>query len=363
MTAEVVAVRVARRALTAQEVPALRELYGLERLPLADARVEIELRGVPTAVVNALRRAVLDEMPGHALQVPPDGFDAAATTESFMLPQFVNQRLALIPLRPQVPAEVAVRLRLRLAADNPGPTLRAVYTGDLEVAAGAMPEPLFNPTFTLCTLQPGKSIRIEGIRIASGFGRDDAAFMVTRRAAYRHLDLPQHSPEDTHDSAGAAVDLSGYKVSCLVADPRHHLLTATVPATGPDPAEARAVFADACAHLIERLRLVQAVVGGRAEGRRGARGARYTVVDLESGLAEGLLRVPGETYTLGELLRRAVYERTPDIASVVYDVVAHENLLSFSLRHAGDVTRVLLDAAQHCVATFEAIQRGIAAAR
>jgi hypothetical protein len=383
---EVVRVSIFRNEVTAANVPELRELFGLERLPLAKSRVEIELKGVPTAVVNALRRVSLDEMPGHALQVPPDGFDTAQTSECFMLPQFVDQlRIALVPLRPQIPAEVAERLRLTLDVTNTGASATTVYSGDLEVAEGSMPEPLFNPTFELCTLQPGKRIVIRGIRVATGYGRDNAQFNVTRCAAFRHLDLPQHPEKETHEAGGAAVDQSGYMVSCLVADPRHHVLSAIVPATVANPAEARAVFVDACANIKDRLRLILSTVERRGALYRDAtaespeelaaslralsiregpsRGVQYTVVQLESGLSEGILQVPGETPTIGELLRRAVYELTPTISNITYDIVSHENRMILSLRHTEDVTKILLDAIRHGIATFDAIQRGIRDAR
>jgi hypothetical protein len=96
MVVEVVRVGIERDELTAEKIPALRDLFRLERLPLAESRVEIEIRGVPTAVVNALRRVVTDEMPGFALQVPADGFDASETSEAFMLPQPPG-KLALFP--------------------------------------------------------------------------------------------------------------------------------------------------------------------------------------------------------------------------------------------------------------------------
>lgn len=362
--AEVVRVAVAREELTAAAVPALRELFRLERLPLAEARVEIELRGVPTAAVNALRRAVTDEMPGHCLQVPADGFDGALTTDPFMLPQFCCPRIALLPLRPQIPADVVAALRLELDVANPGASALAVYAGDLTVAAGAMAEPLFNPTFKLGFLQPGKRIVIRGIYISTGFGRDNGAYIVARRAAFRHLDVAQHAVAETHEAGGAAADWSGYKESCLVASPRHHVLTASIPAAAADLGEVRAVFADACAHIKERLRLASTTVERRpaADGARRA-GAQFTVVQLQEGLSEGVLQIPGETHTVGELLRRAVYELSPDIVFVAYTVVSHENRLNFVLRSTEDVAGVLLAAARHCIATFDAIQRGISAAR
>lgn len=374
MPAKVVRVTVERRGLRGAALAALRELFHLERLPLAPARVEVEIEGVPTAVVNALRRTVLDEMPGRALQVPPDGFDTEATTEEFMLPQFVSGRIAFIPLRPQVPLETVRHLRLELDATNTGAVCRDVYAGDLTVVGGSMPEPLFNPTFKLATLQPGKRLVIRGIQIVTGYGRDFAAFNVTHRAAHRHLDVAQHPREATHlpgdpaegaapaaGARGSAVDLSGYTASCLVSNPRHHVVSAVVAATPPDPSEARSVFVDGCSNIIERLRLVATTVESDADAPAG-RGATYAVVQLEGGLAEGVLQVPGETDTIGELLRRAVYEEDPEVSYVAYVVVDHENRLVLTVRHVEDVTRLLVAAVRQSIATFEEIRRGIGTA-
>jgi hypothetical protein len=361
----VIRVTITRSELTAEKAPALRELFGLAALPLAPARVEVEIAGVPTAAVNALRRAVTDEMPGRALQVPAEGgFDTARTSDLFMLAEFVCPRIALMPLRAQIPAEVVARLRLRLEAANDTASEMAVYAGDLAVAEGAMPEPLFNPTFKLAFLQPGKRLVVEGIHIATGRGRDDGAFLVGRRACLRHLDLPQHEERETHEPDGAAADLSGYKVSSLVANPRHHLLSVVLPAVGPDPGEARAVLVDACANVKERLGLVAAAVEHGEGGARG--GVQYTVVGLEAGLSEGVLLVPGETHTIGNLVCRAVYEHYPDIANVAYLCIAHENVLRLTVRHVGsakEVTGILLGAVRRCIDTFDALQRGIASSR
>jgi DNA-directed RNA polymerase subunit L len=363
-TAEVVRVEITRKELTAAEVPALRELFDLERLPLAQAHVKIEIKGVSTAVVNALRRAATDEMLGYALEVPVDGFSVQDTTELMMLPQFVNQRIALLPLRAQAAAGVADKLRLQLDRTNRDASTLAVYAGDLEIVEGEMPEPLFNPTFKLAVLQPGKRLVIRGIRVAAGYGRDNGAFLVARRAAYGHRDIPQHTEAETHEADGAAADSSGYKESSLVANPRHHVLTATLAATSPNLAETRAVFADACANVKDRLLLLRSTVERQtgAPGGFAHRGVQYTVVQLETGLSEGVLQVPGETYTIGELLRRAVYELAPDVPFVAYVVSSHENRMNFTVRHTEDVTRLLLGAIRDSIAIFDALQRGIVSA-
>jgi DNA-directed RNA polymerase subunit L len=352
-------VSIARREL---RHPLLKSVFRLDRLPLANSEVEIEIEGVPTAVVNALRRTVLDEMVGHCLQVPDGGFDSRLTTDVFMLPQFVNDRVACVPLRPRIAADIVERLRLTLDVSNTTPEVLPFYTGDFKVAPGCgvkLTEPLFNPTFKLGFLQPGKRIVLRDVRIATGRGRDHGAFCVARRAAHRHLDLPEHTRAETHERGGVALDLSGYKVSSLVATPRHHVLRATVPATSANPAEVRAVFADACATVAARLLFVAAAL----DARDAADGVQYSVVVLDDGLSEGTLVVPGETPTIGELLRRAIYDATPEIAYVSQIVVDHENCLRVTVRHTGDVTRLLRDAVASSVETFSRLGKGILAAR
>jgi len=369
MPVEVVSVRLDRRPVTSEAVPELYELFKLRELPLAKTGVEIELRGVSTAVVNALRRAALDEMPGRALKVPPDGFSFELSTDPFMLPEFVGQRLASIPLRCQISPDTVAGARLQLDVTNHSATALSVYAGDLTFIGAAPREPLFNPTFRLATLCPGKRIVINGIYIDIGYGRDNATYNVVRRAALRHLDVAQHTDAEMREEYGKdgkrnpVADLSGYKVSCMVADPRHHVLRAVVPATSPAPAETRAVFADACANIRERLQLVAAAVE-QAGAPAGARhGIQYTVIQLEGGLTEGVLQVPGETYTIGELLKRTVFELEPGISSVTSLVISHENRLEVTIQHTDDVTKLLRAAIQRAIETFDTIRQGITDAR
>lgn len=361
----VAALRMERHQLTRAQVPELWDLYRMEQLPLRPTKIELELQGVPTAVANALRRAVLDEMEGRALQVPEGGFNVAETTERFMLPQFVNKRISLLPLGLQISPETVATLRLRLDSINETATLKTVYAGDLAVTAGHMPTPLFNPTFPLCTLEPGNRIVIDGIRITAGYGRASSIYNVACQGVSLPLDIGRLDRKETHEAGGSAVDESGFTVSCLVANPRHHLLRAVFPATSANYAsEVRATLADACSAVLGRLRLVAAAASrsGAEDGELG-RGIMYTVVRLEDGLTEGQLLLPGETDTIGGLLKRAVFDGTPGISFVEYAVASHENVLKLTIRHTGDVTQALLAGAGWCIAAFEAIRRGILASR
>lgn len=351
--AAVEAFAVAHHAVTADAVPALRELFGLARLPLGNSEAALTVRGrdVSTQVVNALRRTLSDEMPGLALTVPPDGFDGALSTDEFMLPQFVVQRIRLVPIRQGLPHGEWKGLRLALDVTNTTTDVLPVYTGDLTLTAGALSAPLFNPTFELAALQPGRRLVVRDIQVAQGFGGAHVSFQVARRTAFAHLDLEQWGDEDVRGPKGDARDLSGYRASCLVADPRHHRLTAVLPATTANPAEARAAFLAACANLRERLRLVETAVARLPAG---------AALDVGGGLRELAVDLPNETHTVGALLCRVVLDALPDVELVAYRTVPHEARIAVTLRCRGDPAAVAGAAARRAAAVFAAIAEGIA---
>lgn len=362
----VVRVNVNRQVIESRDVPELSELFNLNKLPLGPSNVEIELKNVPTAVVNGLRRVVTDELPGYALSVPADGFDIEQTTDVYMLPQFVNKRISLLALRTQISDKIISTLRLKLDVSNTSTAVLAVYSGDLEVVTGKITEPLFNPTTKLCTLQPGKRIVINDIRITSGLGRNDAIYNVACHTSFKHLDIPQFTDDEIRAKNGIAAEQSGYTVSSLISNPSHHVLMACLPATTARISEVRATFADACAVIKGRLRLIGTTVERKSDTPSGGfahRGVQYTVVNLEDGLTEGVVRVPGETYTIGEIMRRTIFDLTPDIVNISLIVESHNNVMILTVRHTSDVTSIIMSAVDHAISTFDAIQIGITDAK
>jgi hypothetical protein len=348
---EVVRVSLKRNELTAKNVPALRELFGLEKLPLAETVVELEIKGVSTAIASAIRRAVTDEMPGKALQVPPDGFSFDDTTDPYMLPPYVNQRVSLIRLRSQISPDIVEGLELELDVSNSSTSVLSVYAGDMKIVKGVLTEPLFNPTYKLATLQPGKRIVIRGIRITNGFGRDDAVYNVSCCGVNLPLDVEQFTHAEMCEEKGPAADWSGYKVSSLVANPRHHLVRTILPATTAVPAESRVILVDACANIVGRLRRIAGAVSGSAA----LHGIRLTIAQLEGGLSQGVLRIPSETATIGAVLTRTLFE-----AGV--SCVSHTGSLVITVDYAGDVGALISKSIQDAIKVFDTIRDGIAQA-
>jgi len=154
------------------------------------------------------------------------------------------------------------------------------------------------------------------------------------------------------EEKGVAADWSGYKVSSLVSRPRHHLVRGILPATAPIEAESRIVLIDACANVISRLRKILGAVSGNE-----LHGIRLTVAQLDGGLSQGTLLVPGETATIGELLTRTI----ADMEKVAY--VAHTASLSVTVNYAGDVAELIHKAIKAVIVTFEEIQAGISETR
>ena len=358
------AVRIQR--LVVGEADELRELTGLDALPFISVNVQVELRGVPTAMANALRRVLCDESRGRCLVVgkPPS---TTGTDDPHLIDEFVMSRISQIALRARVPDDVARNVRFGVEVRNSSAGVATVWSGDLRVTAGTLTEPIFDPTYEIAVLQPGKVFRAEDIRIEEGFGRDFSGFQVGVRAALRPLDLAEAPRAETHEAGGAAADKSGFAESSLVANPRHHLVSVTLPVVPDGDAgvdDVRTVLGDACRNLKERLRLAKsAFEGGGAGGAAATGGSRFTSIALEADLAEGVLRVKGETHTLGNLLARMVCETTPDVSNAFYRCAAHESEMVLTVRHSEDVAGVVLRAIDHAYAVVDAVQQGIAGAR
>jgi DNA-directed RNA polymerase subunit L len=349
------------------------------RLPLAPTRLIVELRGVPTATANALRRVLAGEMRGCALTFDHSGLTRQRFTDPFMLDDsFVRTRLRMIPLRPGISAAAVRTLRWALEASNPSENVLTVFAGDLVLTEGARDlegPPLFNPTHEIAFLQPGACLSIHGIRLQEGAAALDAAYAVTSRASLRPLDLAEHPRAATHAAGGAAADESGFVESSFVADPRAHRVMATIPAAPGGRAPAIGVAVEACTVILDRLRTVQGVLEA-AMARPALDGAglafrcRDSSVLITPGPAgiRGALSVKNETDTIGNLLARTIFEMVPDIGYVGYTCVPHERQMVLTVEHSVStphelLREVFLRATALASATFDRIRGGIRASR
>lgn len=336
-------------------IPSMKKIIGIDKLPLANTYVSIEIKGISTAYINAFRRTSIDEIIGYALQVPVD-MDWRDTTDEFMLPQFVVQRISMIPLKLNLGIDFG-KITFDLIAENNTTSVMSVYSRDLKLITGKLSEPIFNPTFKICILQPGRKIVIKGIYIGSGIGKDNSAFQRVKCGAYRHLDIPQYDRKDTHEPDGKMTDFSGYKISSMEANPKHHLYTCIIPATNEDNAEIKSLFVEVCNNIKERLRYILSYIESTINNESISQGIEYSIFQLTEGTYEGILQVNNETHTIGELIRRTIYDLIPDIINVKYVIILHDNKLRITIQYKEHVTGILIKALKYCIATFDSLQQ------
>ena len=153
-------------------------------------------------------------------------------------------------------------------------------------------------------------------------------------------------------------NFSGYKISSLIATPKHHLFTAIIPATGINESEINNILIAVCDNIISRLRLISTSIE-KINSINGnintTNGIQFTILESTSGLEKGILIIPNETYTIGTILSRAIYDLNPDIAIVTS--LVYENKVELVIQHTENVTSILGDAIQYCISIFNTIKK------
>lgn len=355
-------------------LPEYRELMKIKEPPLTNCHVTLEIKGVATAVANAIRRVPIDELKHHALYIHAyraENEEKRIQEDPFMNEQVLSQRIKNIPLRPRIPDNIVKNARFRLMIENKSDSTKTVMSGDISVVDGiqksgtASEKILFNPTAELAFIQPGYCIYVHDIRIREGYGKIDGVFRAACLGRLKHLDIPEAPAKETHPRGAPRADESGYLVSTLVADPRHHQIGFTIPATGPDPEEAIGVIVASCANIIERLRAV--LIGLKevnaatvdAAPKRGE-GIHFTLI--EGDISEGILWVSAETHTIGNLIKRMIFELKPSIVFVDYTCIQHENGIRVTIKDRSDVVKLARDGVQRGIDIIEKIKSGVESA-
>lgn len=349
---EVLSVSIDRKNI---HVANMDKIIGISALPLMNTYVNIEIKGISTAYINAFRRTSIDELAGFSLTVPTD-MDWRDTTDRFMLPQFICQRISLIPLKPNLGNDYS-SIKFDLIVENMDITPMSIYSKDFKLVAGKLSEPIFNPSFKIGVIQPGHKIAIRNIYISTGIGKDNACYQRVRCAAYKHLDIEQYDTSETHLPTGSQVDNSGYKISSMVANPKHHLYSCIIPATNTDKAEIVSIFVDTCNNIRERLRFILSFIESPMSNEYSGQLIEYSIFQLSEGIYEGILIIKTETHTIGELIKRTIYELIPDIINIKYVVISHEDCLKITIQYKEHVTKILVKALKYCMSTFELLQK------
>ena len=350
---EILNFKITRNEINSKNIPELFELFNIHELPIATASVEFEIKNVSVSVINAIRRTIMDEMIGYYMYLPEDSI-STLTTDKFTDHQFINNRINTIPLCCSISSEIIKNLKLHIDITNSSSEALFIHSGDLIATGIKLDYPIFNPTFNIFTVQPGKRVIIDNISITSAIGRDFAAANRSCRATFKHLDIDEYPKTDTHSWDGENNNYSGYKTSTLVSNPKHHLFSVLIPATSKNvKEEVLSLLIDVCNNIISRLNIILSSIESTTNLNEDK--IQFNVIVLPSGLEKGILIIPGETCTIDNLIRRAIVDLVPDI-SYISDPINYGNNIELIIQHNSSVHKLITDSIQYSLSIFNNIK-------
>lgn len=275
----------------------------------------------PDAVANGLRRTIIEELPVMRLYCD---YEEIITDDLFIIREMIIKRLRSVPIDQLTPKNS----RFELVATNSDLIERDVKMSEFK--GGRLP---FNGTSTLCTLKPGKSMRISA-RMIEGFGyvNGEGMYSLGFNAASVALDV---IPLNTFERR-APDDPTPVGVPSRLADPRKWNIKFTTNGELP----CRDIVVRACESIIARSAAVKSLLYSIEFD-----GSTYT------------LSIPGESHTIGNLFMRVIHDLYPDI-TITYNHDNIERECKLFIRGVEDINAVF-DAA---IRNIEAVYRSAAAA-
>jgi hypothetical protein len=128
--------------------------------------MEFQISGVSNAVSNAIRRTIACELLVSGLHAE---YESIQTNDMLIIPEMLVKRFRMIPIDQTTPLDAI----FELTATNTTDIVRDVKSSEIRIVSpgkGTKERPQlkklpFNETFTLFTLEAGKSIKIENIGI------------------------------------------------------------------------------------------------------------------------------------------------------------------------------------------------------
>jgi DNA-directed RNA polymerase subunit L len=214
--------------------------------------------------------------------------------------------------------------KFTLEVENPTVFALEVLSGDIKIVnPGKDRTTYFNPTYIVCILAPGRRVKMSTIVISEGYGyiADMGHYALATASVSIPLDIQPIIPQYP--------ELGG--VSSSVADPRQYRVAFT---TNGD-IDPRELVRRACKNIVERAR----AVGGM-------------LADIRNEGNEYVLSIAGESYTIGELLCRNIFELYPSIECVNYAVPLMSRSLTLRIKTNEDVPTMIMAAIDRIANTY-----------
>jgi len=347
------------------------ELMDIEgfKLPFASEHVEMILDNVDVSVANAIRRTLIDEMSGYCLSFDIGDFKHDIYTDLFMDPEFIKLRIRGIKIMRHMSKDLLKNLKFALNVHNKTDDVLYVYAKDLIVTNGKLDSAIFNPTYELAFIQPGRSLNIQNIRFDFGKGTYNAAFNIACRSVSMPLDIEEYPKEEIYGAEGSQRVLSGFKISTLIANPRKFRIKFYIPAVLNNNGKTTYLtIMDACTNIISRLQYIQRSIDESQNSQQTVDTITFIRTDV---VVDGItmkkfvINVKNETDTIGGLLARAIYNLDPDISCCFYSCIDHEKVMSLNIRKEVtdplELEVLVVDAIKQNIVTFTSIKKDVQA--
>jgi len=295
----------------------------LPRLGIWPMSIGIIVHGLNTSYVNAIRRMLLGELETLALVMDPASWQ---TDDDFAIFEMIARRITLIPIdQDHVQAGMTFALDARNDSDDP----RDVMTGEL-VPSGRTPAratlPFFE-TINIVTLGPHRSIKFN-VSVERGIG--SAEFAPASVAVCKPLDQRPMTDEDYVEPELPYAETAQRLTCASVSNPHTHLLEFELTGTH----DIRAILTRAVDALAARIAHI-----GTAP-----------IVIADAGLDVGadpvpvhVIKMQGETYTIGQLFTHVCLESFPTLDSAVCNVDDLTSELSIRIRASIDKPEAVIE--------------------
>ena len=347
------------------------ELMGVDnfKLPFASEHVEMILNDVDISVANALRRTLIDEMNGYCLSFDIGDFKNDIYTDLFMDPEFIRLRVRGMKTMRHMSKELLKNLKFAINVHNKTDDVMIIYAKDLLLTGGKLDSAIFNPTYELAFVQPGRSLNIQNIRFDFGKGIYHATFNNACRAVSMPLDIEEYPREEIYSAEGSQRVLSGFKISTLVANPRKFLIKFDMPAVLDNGGKTTYLtIMDACMNIMSRLQYIQRSIEESQNSQQTVDTITFIRTDV---IVDGVtmkkfvVNIKNETDTIGGLLARTICNLNPDISCCFYSCIDHEKVMSLNIRNEVtdplELETMVIDAIKQNIATFTAIKKDVQA--
>jgi len=349
----------------------LSDIYSIRQLPIFPTSAVIEISGIHIPEINAIRRVLTDEIQHYYLTTAEATMD---TDDPYITLSKIEKYISQIPLCYSIPKDIIKKLRLGIDIKNNTTSEMVVLCGDLviqpfgEEGMVDLSNPIFDPTFELFSLSAGKRMIINDIQITTNYGKYNAVANLACNARYRFLDIEEYTMEEINKKENrikSFVDQSGYKMSSLIANPIHHELSFTIPATSKNfMKEISQILNDVCDNIIYRLRNILMYIEKPSDSEidNSEENIQSSILENNTGINRYICSIPNETHTIGNLLKWIIVNDIfPQCASVIYTITFDKNLeLTINYAEGEDIYLQINDAVKYGINRFKEIKKQFA---